>query len=226
MGNFTVGTAKLDITPGLGCHMCGYFEDRIATGINDPLYVKALAISDGEREIGLITLDIIDISRSVVEKAKELITAKTGVDAEHILISTTHTHTGPAVMSALGTPAEPGYADSLIPRIADAFIMAHNAKVPAEIAHASGDVHEEVHNRRWYMKDGSTRMNPGYMNPNAIRPAGALREFGVALRRSVENPYDHLRGLFRLLRRRHAAHRGRGLSGHARQRHAGQHQQL
>ena len=147
MGNFTVGTAKLDITPGLGCHMCGYFEDRIATGINDPLYVKALAISDGEREIGLITLDIIDISRSVVEKAKELITAKTGVDAEHILISTTHTHTGPAVMSALGTPAEPGYADSLIPRIADAFIMAHNAKVPAEIAHASGDVHEEVHNR-------------------------------------------------------------------------------
>ena len=172
MGNFTVGTAKLDITPGLGCHMCGYFEDRIATGINDPLYVKALAISDGEREIGLITLDIIDISRSVVEKAKELITAKTGVDAEHILISTTHTHTGPAVMSALGTPAEPGYADSLIPRIADAFIMAHNAKVPAEIAHASGDVHEEVHNRRWYMKDGSTRMNPGYMNPNAIRPAG------------------------------------------------------
>ena len=50
MGNFTVGTAKLDITPGLGCHMCGYFEDRIATGINDPLYVKALAISDGERD--------------------------------------------------------------------------------------------------------------------------------------------------------------------------------
>ena len=90
----------------------------------------------------------------------------------NILISTTHTHTGPAVMSALGTPAEPGYADSLIPRIADAFIMAHNAKVPAEIAHASGDVHEEVHNRRWHMKDGSVRMNPGYMNPNAIRPAG------------------------------------------------------
>ena len=172
MGNFMVGTAKLDITPGLGCHMCGYFEDRLATGINDPLYVKALAISDGEREIGLVTLDIIDISRPVVEKAKALIQERIGIDAEHILISTTHTHTGPAVMSALGTPAEPGYADSLIPRIADAYVMAHNARVPAEIAHASGDVHEEVHNRRWYMKDGSTRMNPGYQNPDAIRPAG------------------------------------------------------
>ena len=172
MGNFMVGTAKLDITPGLGCHMCGYFEDRLATGINDPLYVKALAISDGEREIGLVTLDIIDISRTVVEKAKALIQERIGIDAEHILISTTHTHTGPAVMSALGTPAEPGYADSLIPRIADAYVMAHNARVPAEIAHASGDVHEEVHNRRWHMKDGSTVMNPGYMNPNAVCPAG------------------------------------------------------
>ena len=136
MGNFMVGTAKLDITPGLGCHMCGYFEDRLSTSINDPLYVKALAISDGEREIGLITLDIIDISRAIVEKAKELITAKTGVDAEHILISTTHTHTGPAVMSSLGTPAEPGYAEKLAPRIVDAFVMAHNSRVPAEIANA------------------------------------------------------------------------------------------
>ncbi|MBR4372117.1 MAG: hypothetical protein IKS92_13790, partial [Victivallales bacterium] len=88
MGNFMVGTAKLDITPGLGCHMCGYFEDRLATGINDPLYVKALAISDGEREIGLVTLDIIVISRPVVEKAKALIQERIGVDAEHILIST------------------------------------------------------------------------------------------------------------------------------------------
>ena len=91
MGNFTVGTAKLDITPGLGCHMSGYFDDRLATGIHDPLYVKALAISDGEREIGLITLDNLYISRPVVEKAKELIQARTGVDAEHVLISVTHT---------------------------------------------------------------------------------------------------------------------------------------
>lgn len=187
MGKFTVGTAKLDITPGLGCHMSGYFDDRLATGINDPLYVKALAISDGEREIGLITLDNLYISRPVVEKAKELIQARTGVDSEHVLISVTHTHTGPGIIDLLGVPAEPGYAESLIPKITDAFVMAHNARVPAEIAHTSGDVHEEVHNRRWHMKDGSTVMNPGYMNPNAVCPAGPTDpQLGLLIARDPE----------------------------------------
>ena len=113
MGKFTVGTAKLDITPGLGCHMCGYFNDRLSTDIHDPLYVKALSISDGEREIGLILVDTIYLPQFVVEKSKELIAAKTGVDAEHVLISATHTHTGPAIVALLGAPEEPGYASAL-----------------------------------------------------------------------------------------------------------------
>ena len=187
MGKFTVGTAKLDITPGLGCHMCGYFNDRLSTDIHDPLYVKALSISDGEREIGLILVDTIYLPQFVVEKSKELIAAKTGVDAEHVLISATHTHTGPAIVALLGAPEEPGYAESVIPKIVDAFTLAHNSRVPAEIAHASGDVHEEVHNRRWHMKDGTTVMNPGYKNPNAVCPAGPTDpQLGLLIARDPE----------------------------------------
>ncbi|MBO4345116.1 MAG: hypothetical protein J5833_05140 [Victivallales bacterium] len=174
MGKFTVGTAQLDITPALGCHIVGYFNDRIADNIHDPLFVKAISISDGEREIGLITLDLTDISRDTAAKAKDEIFRRTGVSAEKVLISCTHTHTGGAAVSALGTPEEPGYADSLVPKIADAFIVARSRRVPSEIAHASGDVHEEVHNRRWHMKDGTTVMNPGFLNPDAIGPAGPV----------------------------------------------------
>lgn len=172
MGKFTVGTAKVDMTPNLGCHLVGYFHDRIADNIHDPLFVKAIVISDGERELGLITLDIIDVPRWVIDTAKEQITARTGVPKDYVLISSTHTHTGPAATEALGTPAEPEYARSLPTKIADAFVVARQSAVPAEIAHAEGDVREEVHNRRWHMKDGTTRMNPGYMNPDAICPAG------------------------------------------------------
>jgi len=174
MGKFTVGTAQLDITPGLGCHIVGYFNDRIADSIHDPLYVKAIVISDEEREIGLITLDIIDIPRDIVTQAKDEIFKKTGVPAECVLVSCTHTHTGPAAAPALGTPDEPEYAKSLVAKIADAFIVARSRRVPSEIAHASGDVHEEVHNRRWHMKNGTTVMNPGFLNPDAIGPAGPV----------------------------------------------------
>ncbi len=172
MGNFTVGTAQLDITPNLGCHLVGHFEDRVAEHIHDPLFVKALAIADGEREIGLICLDLIDVPKWVIAEAKAQIAERTGVPGDMVLISCTHTHTGPAASEALGTPAEPEYAKSLPTKIADAWVMAHNHKVPAEIARASGDCREEVHNRRWLMKDGTVRMNPGYQNPDAIRNAG------------------------------------------------------
>ena len=184
MGKFTVGTAQLDITPNLGCHIVGYFNDRIADSIHDPLYVKAISISDEEREIGLITLDLIDVPRKIVAKAKEEITKKTGVALEYILVSCTHTHTGPAAAEALGTPAEPEYAEKLVDRIADAYIVARGRRVPSEIAHASGDVHEEVHNRRWHMKDGTTVMNPGFLNPDAIGPAGPVDpQLGILIAR-------------------------------------------
>ena len=172
MGQFTVGTAKLDITPDIGCHLVGYFNDRISNDIHDPLLIKAISISDGEREIALITLDIIDVPRKIISDAKEIIEQETGVKGDAILVSSTHTHTGPSAAEALGTPGDPEYAKSLVKKIVDVFTIARKHRVPAEIAHASGDVREEVHNRRWHMKDGTTRMNPGYMNPDAICPAG------------------------------------------------------
>jgi hypothetical protein len=172
MGTLQAGTATVNITPDLGCHLVGYFSDRIADRIHDELLVKAIALTDGETTLGLITCDLIDLPVATIQGAKALIRERTGVAPEQILISATHTHTAPSAVGALGTPDMPEYAEWLIPRIADAFVMARQNLVPAEVAYASGDVHEEVHNRRWHMRDGSVRMNPGYQNPDAIRPAG------------------------------------------------------
>ena len=172
MGTLQAGASSVNITPNLGCHMVGYFTDRRADRIHDELYARAIALSDGETTLGLLTCDLIDIPVRVVEAAKERIATQTGIPPDHVLISSTHTHTGPSAVGALGTPDEPEYAASLVPKIADAMIMAVDRMVPAEVAHASGDCREEVHNRRWHMADGSVRMNPGYQNPDAIRPAG------------------------------------------------------
>ena len=54
MSSLTAGAAQTDITPGLGVHMCGYFGDRQATDIIDPLRAKAIALSNGETTIGLV----------------------------------------------------------------------------------------------------------------------------------------------------------------------------
>ena len=45
MGDLKVGTAKIDITPPLGCNMAGYAgRDRGSETIADALYAKALRI--------------------------------------------------------------------------------------------------------------------------------------------------------------------------------------
>ena len=171
MGTLKAGAARTNITPNLGTHLVGYFNDRIAEGIHDDLYCRAIVLGDGDTTLGLVTCDLVAIPAPVVEAAKERILGQTGIRPEHVLISATHTHTGPSAVGALGTPDEPEYAKSLIPKIADAVRMATLAMVPAEAAWTTGNCEEEVHNRRWHMKDGTVKMNPGYQNPDAIRPA-------------------------------------------------------
>jgi hypothetical protein len=187
MGTLKAGAACVNITPNLGTHMVGYFNDRTAERIHDELYARAIALSDGDTILGLIVCDIIDIPVPVIEATKARISDQVGIPPDHVLISSTHTHTGPAAVGALGTPDEPEYAQSLVPRIADAMAMAVDAMVPAEAAHASGDCAGEVHNRRWHMKDGSVKMNPGYQNPDAIEPAGPTDpQLGLLVIREIQ----------------------------------------
>ena len=172
MGNLQAGAARTNITPNLGCHLVGYFEDRTAEAIHDDLYAKAIVLSDGEITLGLVTCDLIDIPVPIIQATKARISERVGIAPECVLISSTHTHTAPSAVGALATPDEPEYAESLVPRIADAVATAARSMVPAQAAWTSGDCGEEVHNRRWHMKDGTVKMNPGYQNPDAIRPAG------------------------------------------------------
>jgi len=172
MSSLQAGAAAVDVTPPLGCHMCGYFHDRVADNIHDRLHAKAIALSNGDATIGFVVCDLIALPDDVVAGAKQRIRDLTGVPPENVLVCGTHTHTGPSIVGALGTPKEEQYAQDVIPKIADAFALAVKRLEPAQMAMTSGDCATEVHNRRWHMKDGSVRMNPGYANPDKVEPAG------------------------------------------------------
>ena len=187
MSSLQAGAARVDITPELGCHMCGYFQDRLADDVHSPLFAKAIALSDGTTTIGFVVCDLIALPREVTDAAKAMIAAETGVPPSNVLIAGTHTHYGPALRGALGTPAQEGYAEWVPRKIADAFVIAHRRLEPAQVGHGSGACPTEVHCRRWHMKDGSVRMNPGYQNPECVRPEGPTDpELGVLVVRTLE----------------------------------------
>ena len=49
--------AEADVTPPLGGSMPGYFRDRLATGVLDPLKAKVLFLSQGEEQVALVACD-------------------------------------------------------------------------------------------------------------------------------------------------------------------------
>jgi len=172
MGPLRAGAARADITPRLGCHIAGLFEDRIASDIHDPLYAKALVLSDGSVNLAIVVCDLIQLTQEDVEAGKACIEKATGITPDHVLMAATHTHYGPATEGALGTPRDDVYMRDAMERIADSVTLALNRLRPAEVGVATTQVRGESFNRRWLMKDGSIKTNPGYLNPDAVRPAG------------------------------------------------------
>src|SRR5690242_20202594 len=90
-----VGLATREITPPLGYRLAGYYYERLATAVHDPLYAKAIVFKQGDVRFALVVCDLCQTSPEVVAQARTLASAKTGIEADHICIASTHTHTGP-----------------------------------------------------------------------------------------------------------------------------------
>ncbi len=167
------GVSQVDITPPLGVGMRGYFEERTATTVHDPLHVRSFALESGSGAVAVAVCDLIGLQRQYVDRTKERIAAATGLRPEQVMISCTHTHTGPHT-------GDDDYTRFLIGRIADGVRMAWDRREPALVGWGRGAESRVVFNRRYRMKDGSVQTNPGLGNPEVIEPAGPVDpEVGV-----------------------------------------------
>ena len=187
MSTLRAGAARANITPPLGCAMAGYFNQRFAEDVADELQASAVVLTDDDTAVAICVLDIITADRDDLAIAKSRASELTGIPVENIFISCTHTHSGPSTLEHFNSPREHGYMHWAMERAGDAIKRAWNRLVEAEAGHASGACPQETHNRRWYMKDGTVRMNPGYQNPDAVKPAGPTDpEVGLLVVRDLD----------------------------------------
>ena len=87
------GFARVDVTPPLGSPIAGYFKERFADGVLDPIELNALAFSNGESTAIIIASDFIGMHMDNGKEVRELIEARTSVPADHIMICCLHQHT-------------------------------------------------------------------------------------------------------------------------------------
>jgi hypothetical protein len=166
------GTGVVTITPPLGTPLAGSFSRRPAATVDYDLTARALLLANGGMTLALVVCDLIWIEADLSGRVRAMIEERTGIPGDQVMISGTHTHTGPLVSETLGDYPDPAYIDWVMVRIADAVSLAHGRMTPARIAAGAADVEGVCFNRRYHMRDGTVVFNPGIENPEIIAPAG------------------------------------------------------
>jgi neutral ceramidase len=182
------GVAVADITPPIGYRMCGYFTERLSTGVLNPLHAKALVLRQGSTRAAMVFCDLIGLPADVSRRAREQVEQELGIPQDHILLAGTHSHTGPLYFDALrdhlhekalakhgtGPCEKKDYASDLVAGIVKAIKEAEVEVRPIQAQAGVAQQQGLSFNRRFYMKDGTVRFNPGVLNPDIVRAAGPI----------------------------------------------------
>ena len=175
------GTAIVDVTPQeWPLTLRGSFFPKPAKTAHDPLHVRALAFENGKGRAVIVIVDVIGISRETLDPVKKRAAEATGWRADQMLIAATHTHSAPS-SSESGSAPQVAFCKRLADGMVEAIEKAVESLQPAQVGFGSGQVPDEVFNRRWYLKEGTMPLNPFgeldkvKMNPNRnhiVKPAG------------------------------------------------------
>lgn len=179
------GAAAVDITPKeFPMNMPGGFNANTATGAHDPFHARAMVLDDGATTLAMVVVDNLGAGPDILDEAKEIASKATGIPANRMLISSTHTHSGPSASTREDAPAAVvAYHKVFVDGVAESIVKAHASLQPARFGAAAHPLPDEVFNRRWFLKPGKmplnpfgrldqVKMNPGTSPEVLDRPAG------------------------------------------------------
>jgi hypothetical protein len=158
---FKAGAAVIDITPPkLPVLVNGGMISRYVDQINTRIHARAIVATDGKTQLAIVVADSCMMSREVLDDAKKMASAKTGIPADHMLISATHAHSTPASMGCLGTDPDPSYVPFLKEKLVEAIVAAQAALVPARIGFAKANAAEFTALRQWIRRPDRLAQDP------------------------------------------------------------------
>jgi neutral ceramidase len=205
------GVGRADITPRPGMPTAGYATNgNSGKGFRTRLYARVIYLKSVDRKpVALVQCDLLAGSELVHRRLAELVARKTDLDLGGIMMSATHTHSGPGnllgsnfyVMHAANTGGlDLQFFDFVTGQIAQAIVDAYNDRRPARIATGSAEVYGFTRNRSISAyranrnadpekaKDIRKAVNPGMHmvridcldeKSGAYVPAGALTSFSI-----------------------------------------------
>lgn len=181
------GFAEIDITPPVGTHKIGWIKDIISDRVMDPLFARVAVLDNGEKRVAFIQLDTLCVRWTQVNDIRRRIESQYGFPGNHILVSATHNHAGPAVANVGDVKRDEAYIETLVKKCVQAFGAALAARQTAEIGFNHVYEAEVGYNRRVLMRDGTVKTQQVFSaNPDCLCLEGPMDpEVAVlAMRRS------------------------------------------
>jgi len=184
MGELAAGSATREITPDVATAvpLRGYTApgDRIATDVHDPLFARALAVSDGECRVGIAAVDAIGVPEAVRQRVRAAL-VESGPELDALVVAASHTHAGPFVplepldsIQRFDISGHTGAVDAAVERIERGLVGSIRAAVetlePATVRVGRAENDRTAVNRRreWGTDIAGTRADSGPLDPELL----------------------------------------------------------
>ena len=148
----------MDVTPPLGTPVSGYFDERLAKGVRDPIQLNALAFGNGQESAVIIACDVVAIVQDIADELRTLVAERTGIAAERVMICALHQHTAVCLggRDIFFPVRDSAYLDLFYRKCADVAKMAVDDMSEARVFAAEGESEKPLgFIRRYLREDGS-----------------------------------------------------------------------
>ena len=157
------GTGRKCITPQVPFWLTGYASrDKPSTDVLHDLWAKAIVFEeDPSNRVVIVTTDLLGLSHEISSEVAMRVSQKFGIPRANLLLSSSHTHSGPVVWPCLSTIFDFSTADmqkvaqygqKLTDDIVEAIGIALNDLEPVQISTGHGSADFAVNRRQ--QKDG------------------------------------------------------------------------
>ena len=189
------GFGKTCITPDFDVCLSGYGDElrRHAQGVAMDIYSTAVAISDGENTVVIITNDVIGSARDTTVELREKVGEAVGISPDRVYVTNIHSHATPRVNLDPNMPGAVQFREFVFEKTIAAAKIAVADMVPASLSIADKQVPGMTFVRHWIMKDGTyAGPNFGDLKKGFVGHATKADETMLLLRLTREGKQDIL----------------------------------
>ncbi|HBE43648.1 MAG TPA: hypothetical protein DDW27_21125 [Bacteroidales bacterium] len=163
--NWKAGVSRVIITPEEPIWMAGYgARNRASEGTLHDLWAKALVLEDAKgKKVLLVTTDLLGFPKNMSDRIRDQIGEKYGLTRAQIILSSSHTHSGPVLQDALYDiyPLDEKQKD---------IIGKYSAGLEKQIITLAGEAISSMVSAKVYAQNGVTRFQVNRRN----NPAATL----------------------------------------------------